>query len=95
MQISEANFCHFRTGKPFLLLGVSFVSIFSNRDPIMHCGMTSSCWESWISLEIMTFGQDRDRDFCMPVVPGLIALIIFPLITQRLLHQILRYFIYE
>ena len=48
-----------------------------------------------ISLEIVTFGQDF-RDFYFPAVPGLcFASNLFPLITQRLLNQMLRYFIYE
>ena len=46
------------------------------------------------SLEIMTF-EDRDRNFCLPAVPASSVSNFLFQITQRLLNQMLRYFIYE
>ena len=48
------------------------------------------------SLEIMTFrDRDRDRDFCLPAVLASSTLNFLFQITQQLLNQMLRYFIYE
>ena len=46
----------------------------------------------------MTFGQVAiaiAQFFCLPAVPGLIASNILCQITQQLLNQMLRYFIYD